>query len=64
MKIFFRKNLVLFLIALISAAGFCALSYLTVLRFSVESEEQYITTCNAGVIDEIEVSLTFGKGKS
>ena len=61
MKIFFRKNLVLFLIALISAAGFCALSYLTVLRFSVESEEQYITTCNTGVIDEIEVSLTFGK---
>ena len=61
MKDFFRKNLILFLIALISVVGFCALSFLTVLKFSVESEEQYITTCNTGVIDEIEISLTFGK---
>ncbi|SFG75038.1 MFS transporter [Oribacterium sp. WCC10] len=61
MRNFFRQYIVLFLITLISAAGFCALSYLTVLQFSIQSEEQYISTCNSGLINEIETSLTFGK---
>ncbi|MCR5107402.1 MAG: MFS transporter [Lachnospiraceae bacterium] len=61
MKNFFHKYYVLFIITLISAAGLCALSFLTILDYSFDNEEQLIATCNEGLIEEIETSIRSGK---
>ncbi|MBQ7677802.1 MAG: hypothetical protein IJT32_06170, partial [Lachnospiraceae bacterium] len=61
MKDFFRKNYILLIITVLSAVGFCVLSYLTVLQFSVQSVEQLIETSNSGIIKEVETSLSYGK---
>ncbi len=61
MKEFIKKNYILFLVAFISAAGLCVLSYLTILDYSYTTEEQFISSCNTGLIEELESSLKFGK---
>lgn len=61
MKSFFKQYYVLFVITLFSAAGLWFLSYLTVLDFSFNNEEQYISSCNEGMIEEIETSIRYGK---
>ena len=56
-----RRHLVLFIVTLISVVGLCALSYLTILNYSYENEENFITICNEGVIEELSASLAYGK---
>ena len=64
MKSFLKQNLVLLIIALFSAAGLFGLSYLSLLNYSYDMEEQYITACNAETISELESSMKYGKSIS
>lgn len=54
------RKYVLLIIAIISAAGIWALSYLTILDYASDNEEQFITTTNDGVIDGLENVIRYG----
>ena len=56
-----RRYLVLFIVTFVSVVGLAALSYLTILNYSYENEENFITVCNEGVIEELSSSLAYGK---
>ncbi len=61
MKTFLQKYYVLFILTFISSVGLCALSFLTILDYSFDNEEQLILTCNEELVKEIETSLKSGK---
>ena len=61
MKKTLQKNFILLLIALVSTIGLCALSYLTILNYSNENEEQFIRSCNHELIANIQSSIGYGK---
>ncbi|MBQ9632401.1 MAG: MFS transporter, partial [Lachnospiraceae bacterium] len=56
----FRKNIVLFAVAMISAVGLCVLSYLAIYDYAEDNEEQYIRITNDGIIDELQTVVRYG----
>ena len=60
MKKILGEYYVFLIIAIISAAGLWALSYLTVLEYACDNEEQVISTTNDSIIDKLETVISYG----
>ena len=60
MKKILGTNYVLYIIAIISAAGLWILSNLTIQDYSYDNEDQYIIAVNDGMVEELETIIRYG----